>query len=169
MNLPKDVIIVPLTKTYLEQSINLVESTFDEEDMSLSKELEASVDEKKFAKYVKRYDKNMRTLEYFIAKDNNQRVIGIIGLYSLKKDYKDTYWIGWYCVDINERGKGIGKALLEFIITMAKYREKKYLCLYTSTDKNEAKAQKIYEQYGFFITKVIHKKGYEILYRKKIL
>lgn len=161
--------VVPLTKEFLEESIDLVESIFDDEGTSLRKELEASVDEKEFVKYVKRYDRNMKSLEYFIAIDKRYSVLGIIGLYSLKKDYKDTYWIGWYCVDENERGKGIGKELLEFVINMAKFREKKYLCLYTSTDNNEAKAQKIYEQYGFFITKVIHKKGYEILYRKKVL
>lgn len=164
--------IIPLTVKHLNQGITLVKSTFKDEGKSLKRELEASVDEKKFAKYVKKYDRNTKSLEYFIAIDKgceNQKVLGIIGLYSINDDFKDTYWLGWYCVDISERGRGIGKALLNYAIALARKRGKKYLCLYTSTDENEAKAQKIYEEYDFFITKIIKKRGYKILYRKKIL
>lgn len=169
MNLNKGINIIPLTKKYLNEGITLVKSTFEDEGRSLRKELEASVDEKKFSKYIKKYDREMKSIEYFIAVDKTEKVLGIIGLYSISKDFQDTYWLGWYCVDISERGKGIGKALLDYAINVAKKRRKKYLCLFTSTDKNEAKAQKIYDKNGFFITKTIHKKGYDIIYRKKIL
>lgn len=169
MSLNEIIEIIPLTKKYLNDGITLVKSIFKDEGKSLRRELEASVDERKFSKYIKKYDRDMKSLEYFIALDKNEKVLGIIGLYSISKDFQDTYWLGWYCVDISERGKGIGKSLLDYAINVAKKRGKKYLCLFTSTDKNEAKAQKIYEKSGFFITKTVHKKGYDIIYRKKIL
>ena len=78
-------------------------------------------------------------------------------------------WIGWFCVHKKYRGRGIGVALLNYSIEVAKERGKRYLSLYTSTDKNEAEAQVLYELNGFYITKRIYKKGYEILFRRKDL
>lgn len=172
MSLNESIYIIPLNEKYLSQGIRLVKSTFKDESKSLKTELKASVYENKFIEYIKKYDKDIKSLEYFVAvnkTDKNHRVSGIIGLYSTNDDFQDTYWLGWYCVDMRQRGKGIGKALLDYVIDLARKREREYLCLYTSTDKNEAKAQKIYEAYGFTITKIVHKKGYKILYRKKIL
>ncbi len=164
-----DVRIIPLEYKYLEQSFKVVNANFEGEDESIRKELEASVDEKKFNKYVNEYDNDMISLEYFIAIDESERVLGTIGLYSLRKDYEDTYWLGWYCVREEERGKGIGIALLEFVIEESRRRNKKYLRLFTSTYKSEAKAQGIYEKYGFYITKKKKRKHHYILYRKKVL
>ena len=59
--------------------------------------------------------------------------------------------------------------MLNYSIEVAKERGKRYLSLYTSTDKNEAEAQVLYELNGFYITKRIYKKGYEILFRRKDL
>ncbi len=54
--------------------------------------------------------------------------------------------------------------LLNFVINESKARGKKYLCLYTSTDKSERNPQKIYEKNRFYITNRVKKDGYEILF-----
>ena len=161
--------IIPLNKIYLKKAIKLVKSIFKYEKESVSLELKASVDNDEFNKYLLYEDNNIRTIEYFIAINNKGKLLGVVGLYSLNSDYLDTYWIGWYCVSKKERGKGIGSILLEYVINEARVRKRKYLKLYTSTYKDEAAAQKLYEKYEFFITSIFKGKYEQILYRKKIL
>jgi len=169
MDFDGDIEILILTKKYLNKGVKLVESIFKYEDESSKREIEASVDEKKFQKYVTEIDRHIRSLEYFVAVNTKGKCVGIIGMYTLVENYEDTLWLGWYCVHKKHRGRGIGKLLLDFVIDEARERGKKYICIYTSTDSNEAKAQEIYEKYGFYIIKRIKKNGYEILYRKKTL
>lgn len=161
--------IVPLTTEYLEESILVLKDIFEDEEKDIRIELEASVVREKFEKYVKNYARNMVSLCYFIAVNSKEAVLGTIGLYEIKKDVEDSCWVGWYCVKEEERGKGIGIALLEYAIEKARIKNKKYLKLYTSTYKDEAKAQGIYEKYEFYITKVKKKRHHYILYRKKVL
>ncbi len=79
-------------------------------------------------------------------------------------------WLGWYCVRPDQRGKGLGRELIEWTIDKAKEQGFKKLKLYTSEDPEEAKAQEIYENYGFKI--VGEEKGegkYKTLYREKVI
>ena len=92
-------------------------------------------------------------LNYWAAVNDNGDVCGICGLYTYKKDEREAVWLGWFCVDPNHRGRGIGKKLIEFSIVEARKHNKKYFRLYTSTDPNEAAAQNLYEKYGFKITR----------------
>jgi len=108
-------------------------------------------------------------LKYWVAIDEENAVCGIIGLYAHKKEEETTLWLSWFCVDPVHRGRGVGKQLIEFSIEEAKRCNKKYLCLYTSDDPNEANAQLLYEQYEFKITDKKKKDGYTIIYRKKEL
>ena len=162
-----DIKIIPLNEFYLKQTIKLVKSIFKYEKESVSLELKASVDNDEFNKYLLYEDNNIRTLEYFIAINNKGKILGVVGLYSLNDDYIDTYWLGWFCVAKDERGKGIGKILLEYVINEARVRQRKYLKLYTSTYKDEAAAEKLYDKYDFFITAIFKGKYEKILYRKK--
>ena len=161
--------IIKLTKEYLKSAINLVNAVFDEEDEYPKAEIKASINEQWFNEYKSKYDNNLISTEYFIVTNEKQKVKGIIGIYELEGDYQDTMWIGWFCVHKKYRGRGIGVALLNYSIEVAKERGKRYFSLYTSTDKNEADAQVLYELNGFYITKRIYKKGYEILFRRKDL
>ncbi|EHI98421.1 GCN5-related N-acetyltransferase [Clostridium sp. DL-VIII] len=169
MDSDEDIEILVLTKKYLNKSIKLVETVFTDEEESMRKEIEASIDEKKFQKYVTKIDRHVMSIEYFTAINSKKKVIGFIGMYTLIENYENTIWLGWYCVHAKYRGRGVGKLLLDFIIDKARERGKKYICLYTSTDSNEAKAQEIYEKNGFYITERVKKNGYEILYRRKTL
>jgi len=75
--------------------------------------------------------------------------LGVVGLYTLSYDEKEAYWLGWYCVNNNARGKGVGKALLGFAIRKVNKDGKKYLRPYTFNEPNERKANRIYDKLGF--------------------
>ena len=92
---------------------------------------------------------------FWVAIDENNNVVGTTGIYTYIKDENEAIWLAWFCVDPEQRGKGIGKKLIEYSINMAREYKKKYFRLYTSSDPNEAAAQNLYEKYGF---KVIKKK-----------
>ena len=76
--------------------------------------------------------------------------------------------MAWFCLDPNVRGKGLGRQLLEWTMTKAKEEGYKVFRLYTSTDPNEAPAQKLYESIGLKVTeeKDDDETPYKILYRQ---
>lgn len=118
----------------------------------------------------KKYD--TKTLEYFVVLDEHtQSIIGVTGLYTRTIDPPNMVWLGWYGVHPAWRGKGLGKAILDW--TMARAREKEFtvMRLYTSTDPNEAIAQHLYDVYGFrIIGEEGHPNGvYKLLYRERLL
>jgi GNAT superfamily N-acetyltransferase len=109
--------------------------------------LKASLTPDKSKEFFKKYD--LKTTKYWIALDSNGNVVGTTGFYALKYDENEAYWLGWYCVDKNLRGMGVGRKLLKFIINEAKKNGKKWLRLYTSKDPNEKRANEIYDKVGF--------------------
>ncbi|MGL5352662.1 MAG: GNAT family N-acetyltransferase [Clostridium sp.] len=161
--------IVNLEKKYLKEVIKLVLNTFPDEDELPNKELEASIDNEKFNRYKKKSENDIRSLEYFVAIDEFDKVSGIIGLYTQDSDYYESYWVGWYCVNNTKRGLGIGNLLLQYAIKLSKERGAKYLWLYTSSDEGERKAQEIYEQNDFKIKFTEYGDDYDIYYRRKVL
>jgi GNAT superfamily N-acetyltransferase len=93
----------------------------------------------------------IRDARYWVTTDETGKVIGTTGLYSRREDAGEAVWIGWMCVDSLYRGKGVGKALLEFTITEAKAQRIPFLRLYTSDHPNEEAAQGLYERHNLKI------------------
>ena len=120
MDKAKSINIIKLTIEYLKSAIKLVNTVFDEEDEYPKAEIKASINEQWFNEYKSKYDNELISLEYYIVTNEKQKVIGIIGLYELEGDYQDTMWIGWFCVHKKYRGRGIGVALLNYSIEVAK-------------------------------------------------
>jgi len=81
--------------------------------------------------------------------DQSNRLLGTTGLYRYKKDCDEAVWVGWFCVDPETRGRGIGQALIEHTVERARDAGFRLVRLYTSTDPNEAAAQRLYESNGF--------------------
>ncbi|VVB78176.1 Acetyltransferase (GNAT) domain protein [uncultured archaeon] len=79
--------------------------------------------------------------------------MGITGLYELPEDEKEAYWLAWFCVDPEFRGKKLGSTLIDLMIKKAK-EGKTYLRLYTSSGPIEKTARALYEKRGFVTTKV---------------
>ncbi len=89
-------------------------------------------------------------LSYWVAMDlATGKVLGTTGLYTRKKDEDEAYWVGWFCVDPEARGRKIGSGLLDFTIEKAREEGKRFLRLYTSNDPNELLSHKLYEKRGF--------------------
>ena len=89
--------------------------------------------------------------------DEADLVLGTTGLYRYEKDFDEAVWLAWFCVDPRARGRGIGQALLDHSVARARDAGFSLMRLYTSTDPNEASAQRLYERNGFM--EVGRKKG----------
>jgi ribosomal protein S18 acetylase RimI-like enzyme len=167
------IIIQPLSFNTLSKASALADNIFPEAHVAPSVGFTMSLDKEKLKEFNASNNHEFVTIEYFVAvEDDTHNVTGTTGLYSLKSDETEAYWVGWYCVDPACRGRGIGSLLLDYIISEAKRRGKKFLRLYTSTHPNEAIAQIIYEQKGF---RIVPERGrekmndYEIFYRERVL
>lgn len=110
--------IQPLTSDRLEESINLVLKA----DLDTPEQVRHHLEE---------------TEKYYIAiKDN--KVVGVIGWYQDTMDYateamgatfpgKNAYWIGFFAVDKEFQGKGIGAELLKAIEKIVQQKKQKEL------------------------------------------
>ena len=164
--------IIPLTKDRLEETIIMVNGVFpDDLDAEWSPE-------RSFRTYMKfKEDPKLfatgwlRSLNYWIVLlGNPDEVVAVTGLYRLQDDPNDRIWLGWYCVRADQRGKSLGRELLEWSIDVAKKDGFKKLRLYTTNSDDEARAQELYEKSGFKIVgEEINQKGYKTLYREKLL
>lgn len=112
----------------------------------------------------------LKTLEYFAVKDIAGNVVGVTGLYTEKIETPDIVWLGWYSVHPLYRGKGYGRAILQWTIDEAKHRGFKIMRLYTGDDAAEATAQIVYEKFGFKEIAREKKEGdsYTTLYKELI-
>lgn len=101
--------------------------------------------------------------------DDAGLVLGTTGLYRYRRDPDHAVWLGWFCVDPKARGRGVGQALIEHTVARARGAGFALIRLYTSTDPNEAAAQRLYERNGFM--EVGRKKGLlsTTLFREKRL
>ena len=84
-------------------------------------------------------------------------------------DATEAVWVAWFCVDPKARGRGIGQALIDHTVSRARNAGFNRIRLYTSTDPNEAAAQRLYEKNGF--KEIRRKKGMftTTIFREKTL
>jgi GNAT superfamily N-acetyltransferase len=161
---------IPLSPENIEEAIALVRSVFPSDfgtEDSPEEAYRASIDPDKHKAFIERH--HLDILQYFIVKDANGKTVGVTGWYTEKPGPEDTIWLGWYCIDPAERGKGLGKEILQWSISQVKEMGYKKLKLYTSDDPNEATAQILYEKLGFALVGEEQKEGeeYKILFREK--
>jgi len=162
----------PLSTENIKEVTALVYSVFpsDFENQEGPRSYKISLDRNGHEDYIEEH--HLDILKYFVVKNSpSEKIIGATGWYTLSTDSKDIAWLGWYCLDPNERGKGFGREILEWTINQVKEKGYKIMKLYTSTDPNEATAQVLYEKMGFKIVDEELKDGeiYKTLYREKIL
>jgi len=136
--------IVPLNEKYLSSAEKLIEKVFNTSKEE-KKTLISSLYLQKYKNYLQKH--GFRELKYYVLVED-EKVIGITGLYAYDKD---SYWLGWFCVDKKYRNKGFGKKLLDFAIY--KTQIKNFLYLYTEDCDEFKKARKLYEKFGFELYK----------------
>jgi ribosomal protein S18 acetylase RimI-like enzyme len=113
---------------------------------------------------------HVRYSKYWVALNNKEEIVGIIGIYFRDCDPKDVLWVSWFCVKKQYRRKGIGGKLLNHVISYAKENNKTKFKIYTSNHDNEKNAQYLYEKFGFLIIEEVEiDSGYVKIYREKKL
>ncbi len=140
--------ITPLTHATLESANTLIKKVFHPTDKYEKLNLIASLDKDKYMEvYQKCFIKKM---SYWVVQESESfKVIATIGLYTEPDTHDNECWIGWFCVDKDFRGKGLGVKLLDFIQTQAKESKKEIICLYTENTQQYTLARELYLSKGF--------------------
>lgn len=162
--------IQPLSHLTLLKAQQLVDQTFPHYPWSHRRLFYSISKPQVVYRWLLRRRWQVTALQDWVAVDNDQ-VIGTVGIYTNAQDQQEAGWLSWFCVHPDFRGRGLGKELLDFGIQLATRSEKKYLRLYTSTHPSEAKAQLLYERFGFRITGQEPWQGtvYNRIYRERVL
>lgn len=152
-----------LSNKNYEEALLLAQRSFPDNRESIKKAYQRFLDPQK------KYLDERRLLEYFVVKDlETNKIVAVTGLYNRKEYPENEVWLGWFCVDPDMRGGGIGRKVLVWTIKRAKELGFEKMKLYTSTDPNESIAQNLYESLGLKIYKKEQSKDFEdeeVLYR----
>ena len=84
--------------------------------------------------------------EVYLIKLNNNKIVGITGIYSLKSVKNDELWLGWFGVLKKYRNQGIGGNVLNKIFEIVRDKGAKELSVFTWNDN---KAIELFEKKGF--------------------
>ncbi|MFA6088801.1 MAG: GNAT family N-acetyltransferase [Candidatus Woesearchaeota archaeon] len=163
--------IVPLSKNYLEEAIQVLNKVFPEQDDEENVDtcFKASLNYNKYKDILNKW--KIPKLEYFLAIDEDKnKVVGSTGIYEMDDDLNSA-WVGWTAVSDDYRQKGIGKKLVTHSINEAKKRGYKIMKLHTVDIDYQKNAHKLYESLGF---KLINREkereiGHDRLYYELIL
>jgi GNAT superfamily N-acetyltransferase len=155
----------PLSYERLEEALALVSKIFPEYLGDIREAYEVSLKKDKTDPYWI----TDRILDYWVVIDNEtEKIVATTGFYQLTEHSVDEIWMGWYGVDPEERGNGLGRKVLEW--TVAEARRRGYECfrLWTTDDAGEVAANKLYDSVGLNIYKkeFIEKEGYTKFYRE---
>ena len=155
--------ILKLNSNNIDEAVMLLQRVFPDDKEDCRKAFESSLDIRSNPDWIRKY--KIKNIEYWVMMKDDE-VIGTVGLYNETSDPEKLVWLGWYCVKKSYRGQGIGKRLFIFARNKAKKRGNKILRLYTSP-KNKI-ANKMYDNIGFKVVKVIGSNTKDILFHKEI-
>ncbi|MFZ5599681.1 MAG: GNAT family N-acetyltransferase [Bacillota bacterium] len=141
--------IVPISHDTLVQAERLVAQVFPFQNLAERLSFTAfAKKDNRIVRVITRLFGVNELINFWVALNETNRVVGTTGLYSYLRDCDEAVWLAWFCVAPNERGKGIGKQLLAFSIEEARKIGLPYLRLYTGDDPIEREAQRLYERFG---------------------
>lgn len=142
--------IVPLSRENLPGAIKSVNESFRHGWPYLrpAKDLRASLEATGCPRAVASGELNAK---YWVAVDKQNRVLGTTGLYEISDDAVEAGWVGWLGVGNAYRGHGVGRALVNHTIDVARAEGKDFLRLYTSNHSAEVAAQSLYDSVGLKI------------------
>jgi GNAT superfamily N-acetyltransferase len=85
---------------------------------------------------------------YFVWQDDS-KVLGIAGLHHYEWGPKENVWLGWFALDPDLHGKGLGSKLFDQVVSLAKEMGFKKLFIETYSSPTFEKASKFYQNKGF--------------------
>ena len=165
---PSLIEIEPLSYTTLQEAETLRDTIFNDLYKREKLLLKASLSPPSYPEVFESND--ILTARYWVAKDpESAKVIGLTGIYTEVTDAQEDCWLGWFCIDENYRGLGLGKKLFDLSIEQAQKYKKAYLHIYTSRDKRYETAVSIYKSYGFRAYVVENRNNkHELYFKKKV-
>lgn len=141
--------ILPLTKERLEEAVKLADDIFpsEYEEEPAKTEIPASLSPDNYRDFFLKTG-ILPSLRYWVAIDEDDKVVGIVGLYRYEAD-EEAEWLGWYLVAPSARKQGVGTELLQFAAKEARKQGRKFLRLYSTTDPNSFDAHRLFKGFGF--------------------
>lgn len=106
-------------------------------------------------KYAKRYyrayfsDPAMQVSDVVLVAVSEERVVGVIGYLHDRREAKGIFWLGWFYVHAEAAGGGVGKRLLDHVISEVKKLGGRKLYTDTSSWKFYERAHHRYRELGF--------------------
>jgi len=85
---------------------------------------------------------------YFVWQ-NDSIVLGIAGLHHYDWGPKENVWLGWFALDPDLQGKGLGGRLFDEMVSLAKEMGFKKMFIETYMSPTFEKARKFYQNKGF--------------------
>lgn len=77
------------------------------------------------------------------------RIVGVVGYLRDRTEIDDIFWLGWFYVHAEDRGKRYGELLLDRVVEEVKERGGRKLYTDTSSWSFYAGAHRRYQEYGF--------------------
>ena len=144
--------IIPLSKEYLDEAIALCNKVFPD-DIKTENPPELGFKESLFKEEYKwAWDKYyIARVEYYLLISEAGEVVGTTGVYQNTIE-PESAWVGWFCIDPKERGRGHGSDLLSFTVKKAQEYNYQYLKLYTDPEESP-EAQNLYKKFEFLFEK----------------
>jgi GNAT superfamily N-acetyltransferase len=153
----------PLSQERLEQALLLVKKCFPDEYESAEVAYKESLGTDHYNSLWTTY------LQYWVVIDKDtDKIVALTGLYQDFEQAGDEVWLGWFCVDPDQRRRGLGRETLKWTIDFAKSQGYKYLRLWTSDHPDEAPAQALFESMGLKAFRQKHDaaRGYNVVHRQ---
>lgn len=86
---------------------------------------------------------------YYYVWQNDTKVVGITGLHHYNWGPKENVWLGWFALDPDLHGMGLGHELLDQMVLLAKEKGFKKLFIETYMSPTFEKARSFYQSKGF--------------------
>ena len=137
--------VVPLSQSNYQQILSVALTIFKSDPNS--KEWIPNAYQK--AVFPERYIGETNTYAYWALLDNDSnKFVGVTGIYSQNKDRKECFWLGWFGILPEYRGKSLGLSLFQWTEKEVLRRNKRYLRLQTSTLRYASTAVSLYKKQG---------------------
>jgi GNAT superfamily N-acetyltransferase len=94
-------------------------------------------------------ENNLDDGRYYFVWKNDSKVLGIAGLHQYNWGPKENVWLGWFALDPDLQGKGLGSRLFDEMVSLAKKMGFRKIFIETYISPTFEKARKFYLNKGF--------------------
>jgi len=159
--------IEPLKIETLSKAKKLRDTVFGDTKEEEKFTLDAAVNKESFKGVYE--DNAVNYMKYWVAKNRDDIVIGLIGIYTEPEDDEKSCSLGWFCIDEAYRGLGYGKELLEYAEMEAALLGMEYMHLYIEDTEKFKSTMELYKSKGFIeYVPIRNQAKYDIYLSKKL-